>query len=127
MSKKIGYCGNHCEYCFFTECDGCKSKNLCCSYANLFADKKCPNAVCCEQKNIDGCWQCDKVNDCKKGFFSSGENDAKAYALYIRKHGTEKYTKAILALIDKGYDYPKEFKDINDVEEILKIFQDLEL
>ena len=127
MSKKIGYCGNHCEYCFFTECDGCKSKNPCCSYANLFADKKCPNAVCCEQKNIDGCWQCDKVNDCKKGFFSSGENDAKAYALYIKKYGTEKYTKVILALIDKGYDYPKEFKDINDVEEILKIFQDLEL
>lgn len=127
MSKKIGYCGNHCEYCFFTECDECKSKNPSCSYANLFADKKCPNTVCCEQKNIDGCWQCDKVKDCKKGFFSSGENDAKAYALYIKKYGTEKDTNAILALIDKGYDYPKEFKDINDVEEILKIFQDLEL
>lgn len=127
MSKKIGYCGNHCEYCFFTECDGCKSKNPCCSYANLFADKKCPNAVCCEQKNIDGCWQCDKVKDCKKGFFSSGEDDAKAYALYIKKHGTEKYIKAILALIDKGYDSPKEFKDINDIDKILKIFQDLEL
>ncbi len=40
MPKEIGYCGNHCEYCFFTECDGCKSNNPSCSYANLFDDKK---------------------------------------------------------------------------------------
>ncbi|MDE5984448.1 MAG: hypothetical protein K2H13_04255 [Eubacterium sp.] len=40
MTKDIGYCGNHCEYCFFTECDGCKSNNPSCSYANLFDDKK---------------------------------------------------------------------------------------
>lgn len=52
MSKKIGYCGNHCEYCFFTDCDGCKSNNPSCSYANLFDDKKCPNVVCCESKTI---------------------------------------------------------------------------
>ena len=122
MSKGIGYCGNHCEYCFFTDCDGCKSDNPSCSYANLFDDKKCPNVVCCESKAIYGCWQCDKVNACKIGFFSSGENDAKAYALYIKKYGTEKYTKRILALINNGYNYPREFKDINDVDKILDIF-----
>ena len=121
--KETGYCGNHCEYCFFTECSGCKSNNPCCSYANLFDDKKCPNVVCCEEKNINGCWQCKKVQDCKIGFFSSGENDAKAYALYIKKYGTEKYTKTILELINKGYNYPKEFKDINNTEKILKIFE----
>ncbi len=26
-------------------------------------------------------------------------------------------------LIDKGYDYPKEFKAINDIEKILEIFE----
>lgn len=93
--KEIGCCGNHCEYCFFTECDGCKSDNPSCSYANLFDDKKCPNAVCCESKGIDGCWQCKKVDNCKTGFFSSGENDAKAYALYTKKYGAEKYTQKL--------------------------------
>lgn len=123
MTKEIGYCGNHCKYCFFTECGGCKSSNPSCSYANLFDDKMCPNVFCYESKRIDGCWQCDKVRDCNIGFFSLGENDAKAYALYIKKCGTEQYTRTILELINKGYDYPREFKDINDVEKILEIFE----
>lgn len=123
MTKEIGYCGNHCEYCFFTECGGFKSNNPSCSYANLFDDKKCPNAVCCKSKSFGGCWQCEKVADCQTGFFSSCENDAKAYALYIRKYEPEQYTKTILDLIRKGYDYPREFKNINDVDKILKIFE----
>ncbi len=123
MPKEIGYCGNHCEYCFFADCDGCKSNSPSCSYANLFDNKKCPNVVCCESKLIKGCWQCDKLNNCKIGFFSSGENDAKAYSLYIKKYGAEKYTKRILELINNGYNYPKEFKDINDIEKILEIFE----
>lgn len=122
-NKNIGYCGNHCEYCFFEECNGCKSGNASCSYANLFDDKKCPNALCCANKDIAGCWKCDNVMECKKGFFSSGENDAKAYALYIKKHGEEKYTKRILELVKKGYNYPMEFKDINDVDKILEVFE----
>lgn len=125
MTKEISYCGNHCEYCFFTECDGCKSSNPSCSYANLFDDKMCPNVFCCKSKNIDGCWQCEKVKNCDIGFFSSGENDAKAYALYIKKYGAEKYTERILKLIRKGYNYPREFKDINDVDKILEIFENI--
>lgn len=121
--KEIGYCGNHCEYCFFTECDGCKSSNPSCSYANLFNDKKCPNVVCCQDKSIEGCWQCNKTDYCNIGFFSSGENDAKAYALYIKKHGTENYTNTVIDLINKGYDYPKEFKTINNTYKILEIFE----
>lgn len=123
MIKEIGYCGNHCEYRFFTECDGCKSNNPSCSYANLFDDKRCPNAVCCKNKSIDGCWECENLADCKIGFFSSGENDAKAYALYIKKFDAKKYTKTILNLISKGYDYPRDIKNINDVDKILDIFE----
>jgi len=121
--KNIGYCGNHCEYCFFTECKGCKSSSPSCSYANLFDNKKCPNAVCCESKNFSGCWQCNKVKDCGVGFFSSGENDAKAYTLYIKKYGAEVYTKRIKELINKGYNYPREFKNINDIDKIAEIFE----
>ncbi len=123
MNKEIGYCGNHCEYCFFTECDGCKSAAPRCSYANLFEDKKCPNTVCCESKSFEGCWQCEKVDACNKGFFSSGENDAKAYALYIKKYGANLYTQTILKLIDKGYNYPRDFKNINDIDKIYEIFE----
>lgn len=124
MSKGIGYCGNHCEYCFFTECSGCKSGNPGCSYANLFDDKECPNAVCCKKTGFDGCWQCENIDDCDIGFFSSGENDAKAYALFIKKYSTEEYTKTVLNLMHKGYNYPKAFKIVNDVDRILKIFEE---
>lgn len=123
MTKEIGYCGNHCEYCFFTECDGCKSQNPSCSYANLFDDKQCPNVTCCANKGINGCWQCDKVNHCDTGFYSSGENDAKAYALYIKKYGVERYTNTVVELIKRGYNYPREFKDVNDIDKILEIFE----
>lgn len=119
----IGYCGNHCAYCFFTECHGCRSDIPSCSYANLFADNKCPNVVCCESLKLDGCWECKHLENCQVGFFQSGENDAKAYALFMKKHGCGDYTKAVEKLIEKGYDYPKQFKKINDVQEILQIFE----
>lgn len=83
MIKGIGYCGNHCEYCFFSECSGCKSNNPICSYANLFDDKKCPNVVCCKSKSINGCWQCEKINDCNIGFFSSLDKKLNLYVEVI--------------------------------------------
>lgn len=43
--------------------------------------------------------------------------------LCIKKYSTEKYTKIILRLIRKGHNYPKEFKDLNDIEGILEIFE----
>lgn len=122
--QNIGYCGNHCKYCFFTACKGCRSENPDCSYANLFADGNCPNAVCCENLNLNGCWECKNLELCQIGFFSSGENDAKAYALFIKKYGYKAYTKTVEKLIAKGYDYPKQFKKINDVQKILKIFEE---
>ncbi len=122
-SNNLGYCGNHCTYCFFKDCKGCRSVDACDSYSNLFADKQCPNVVCCKSKNIDGCWQCDNLKECNIEFFNSGENDAKAYSLFINKYGTEKYTDAIISLMSKGYDYPKQFKGINDVHKILEIFE----
>lgn len=121
--EKIGYCGNHCTYCFFDKCPGCRSENPCCSYATLFADCKCPNVTCCKEKEIEGCWQCDNLESCSVGFFSSGENDAKAYALFIKKYGKEKYTEVIEHVNAVGYDYPKSFKKINDVDRIYKIFE----
>ena len=74
--------------------------------------------------SFDGCWQCENIDGCDTGFFSSGENDAKAYALFIKKYGTEEYTKTVLNLIHKGYNYPKAFKTINNVGKILKIFEE---
>ncbi len=121
--QNIGYCGNHCKYCFFTACNGCRSGHPDCSYANLFADEKCPNTVCCSEKGLDGCWACANVENCPSGFYASGENDAKAYALFIQKYGYKTYTQTVEKLIAKGYDYPKQFKQINDVREILNIFE----
>lgn len=122
--QNIGYCGNHCTYCFFTACKGCRNGDACYSYAVLEKNKKCPNAVCCTEKGQDGCWDCANVLHCPIGFYSSGENDAKAYALFIQKYGYQTYTKTVERLISKGYDYPKQFKQINDVQKILKLFEE---
>ncbi|MDE5984449.1 MAG: hypothetical protein K2H13_04260 [Eubacterium sp.] len=43
--------------------------------------------------------------------------------MYIKKYGAEKYTNTILELIKTGYNYPREFKDINDIDKILEIFE----
>lgn len=122
--QNIGYCGNHCTYCFFTACKGCRNEDVCYSYAALFNSKKCPNAVCCAAKGLIGCWECDNLEKCQIGFYCSGENDAKAYALFIKKYGHKTYTQTIEKLISKGYDYQKQFKEINDVQKILKIFEE---
>lgn len=73
---------------------------------------------------MNGCWECASLQNCAVGFYSSGENDAKAYALFIQKYGFQTYTRTVEKLISKGYDYPKQFKKINDVQKILKIFEE---
>ena len=106
----IAYCGFSCDHCFLSAwCGSCRTAYHVCSFATCMPDKKCPNAVCCQDKNIDGCYECEEIETCTKGFYTpenDGANAAKAQAMFIKKYGK----KAFLSVHDKlheKYDFAK--------------------
>ena len=97
----VAYCGLSCNHCFLGEwCGSCRTEYNVCSFATLYEDKRCPNVVCCNEKNIDGCYECSELEYCTKGFYTpdnDGAASAKAQAMFIRKYGK----KAFLEVHDK--------------------------
>ena len=106
----IAYCGFSCNHCFLSAwCGSCRTVYNTCSFATVSPDRRCPNAVCCQEKGIDGCYECDMLENCEKGFYSpsnDGANAAKAQSLYIRKHGKKEFLKVHDRLHEK-YDFAK--------------------
>ena len=109
------YCGFSCNHCFLGEwCGGCRSVFNCCSYGTMFEKGKCPNIECCQEKEIDGCYECDKLDECTKGFYqldNDGANACKAQAMFIRKYGKEKFFQV--------HDKLHEINDFKKTQEIL--------
>lgn len=121
---KIAYCGHHCAFCFYKDCTGCRSDNPCCSFANLFEDKKCPNVTCCTNKGFSGCYECDKLINCDYGFFSrKKEQVAKATALFIQKYGLEKYDEILSKAIKYGVKYPDQFNNLSSVQDMIILLE----
>lgn len=93
----VAYCGFSCNHCFLAEwCGSCRTEYNACSFATCSPDGKCANTVCCKEKGYDGCWECDDLENCKKGFYvpgNDGANAAKAQAFYIKKHGKKEFLK----------------------------------
>jgi len=104
----IAYCGLSCNHCFLKDwCGGCRTAYNTCSYATCSPDGICPNAACCREKDLDGCWQCDELVGCRKGFYTEGDiNAIKAMALFIRKHGKAELA-AVLVRLHQEYDFQK--------------------
>lgn len=124
----VAYCGFSCNHCFLGEwCGGCRSSFNCCSFGTLFEKEKCPNIACCQEKGIEGCYACDELENCKKGFYvekNDGANACKAQALFIKKYGTEEFL-AVQDKLHKKYEFKKiqEILD-DDVTKALKILID---
>ncbi len=121
----IGYCGHHCDYCFMGQwCGGCRSSYNCCSYATLFEDASCPNAKCVIQRNLNGCYECDDLYECKKGYYEvEKEYIAKATALFIKKYGEKAYSATLKRAIEDGVNYPKTFDETGSIENALEILE----
>ena len=106
----VAYCGFSCDHCFLGEwCGSCRTEYNTCSYALASPGRECPNAACCRAKGIDGCYDCDGLETCEKGFYipsNDGANAAKAQAMYIRKHGKKEFLRAQDRLHEK-YDFKK--------------------
>jgi len=107
----VGYCGHHCGYCFHKQwCGGCRSNYNCCSFSVLSPDGICPNVKCARQKKLNGCYLCDELLSCEKGYYGrENEYIAKATALFIKEYREKCYTLALEKAIESGEDYPKSF------------------
>ena len=106
----IAICGFSCNHCFLGQwCGGCRSVFCCCSYGTLFPGDKCPNVKCCEEKMLDGCYECPQLETCTVGFYTP-ENDGaaacKAQALFIRKYGKEAFFR-VQDKMHERYDFQK--------------------
>ena len=106
----VACCGFSCNHCFLAEwCGSCRTEYNTCSFATCAEDGICPNVKCCKENGIDGCYECEDLETCEKGFYipsNDGANAAKAQALYIRKHGKKKFLKVHDRLHEK-YDFQK--------------------
>ncbi len=93
----VAYCGLSCNHCYLGEwCGSCRTAYNTCSYATVSPDGQCPNAACCREQGIDGCWACGRLETCQKGFYTpanDGAEAAKAQAVYIRDHGKKEFLK----------------------------------
>ncbi|HEX2954384.1 MAG TPA: hypothetical protein VHR47_10425, partial [Bacillota bacterium] len=91
-----------------------------CSFATISEDKICPNVKCAKDKGLNGCYECNELTDCVKGFYSrSNEYLAKAAALFIKKHGEDYYTNALSKAIADGV----KFDESGSVEQALNILE----
>ena len=124
----VAYCGLSCSHCFLGAwCGSCRTTYNTCSFAKVSPDGRCPNALCCREKGIDGCWECDLLETCGKGFYvptNDGANAAKAQAMYIRKHGKKEFLKAQDRLHEK-YDFARTQEILGwDCKEGLRILEE---
>ena len=106
----VSYCGLSCNHCFLAEwCGACRTVYNACSFSTESPDGICPNVKCCKEKGLDGCYECDRLESCEKGFYSpsnDGANAARAQAMYIHNHGKKIFLKLHDRLHQK-YDFAK--------------------
>jgi hypothetical protein len=111
IQSSIAFCGLICRLCFLAaQCDGCKTANNRCE-RNL-SDEGCFQKSCCQQKGLDGCWQCSDLKDCTQGIYSQGEySKIKAFALCIQQDGMDAFAADVMRneaaglSVEKGRDY----------------------
>ena len=121
----IARCGLSCNHCFLMDwCGGCRSAYNTCSDACRYPGKICPNTTCCMEKGLDGCYDCDSLKECKKGFYEYDDvNAIKAMALFIRKYGKKELLKTMDQLRrEKNFDKVQEVLG-DDLEKALKILE----
>lgn len=123
----VAYCGFSCNHCFLGEwCGSCRTEYNTCSYATLYEDKRCPNMVCCKDKNIDGCYECLELESCSKGFYApdhDGAASAKAQAMFIRKYGKKAFLR-VHDQLHQRFDFAKTQELLGqDMYEGLKILE----
>ncbi len=123
----IAYCGFSCNHCFLGQwCGSCRSDYNCCSYATICEGGVCPQAACCKEKGLDGCWECPELDTCLKGYYGNEEKReyaCKAGAMLIRAHSKEAATRALERFIAA---HPEHQKYLDGCGSVKNAFKELE-
>jgi hypothetical protein len=121
----IGFCGLHCDYCLLAQwCGGCRSGYNYCSFRTSFEDNICPNVKCAEENNLNGCYECKKLEECKIGYYGkNNEFIAKATTKKKKKYGEECFSKTLRKALDAGINYPKTFDKTGSIEGVIKTLE----
>jgi len=124
LKNPVGFCGHHCNFCKHKFCGGCRSDYIGTSY-KVACNGTCPNIECAKGKKLKGCYSCDELMGCKKGYYSkTKECTAKATAIFIKKHGIKCYSKTLKKAVDNGIKYTKKFDATGSVEKALKLLEE---
>lgn len=117
----IAPCGLVCKLCHLADsCDGCKSDNNCCGLRKMA--EGCYQYNCCEQKGIDGCWDCN-IAPCDKGMFSESHDiRLRAFITYIKQNGKEKLANRLYHNVLNGiyYGHSKDYDNLGSVGAVIE-------
>jgi hypothetical protein len=114
---EIAYCGLDCPTCVHSN----KEREACagCHQGGGAAD--CYQRKCCEERGLNGCWQCDEF-PCSQGFF--GDKVWRGLCVgcceVIRKVGKDRYARLVREKMGEQVelgDY--RFKTTRDIEKTL--------
>lgn len=121
----IAYCGFSCDHCFLGQwCGGCRSGYNCCSFATISEGGVCANVSCCQEKGFDGCWECNELEKCGKGYYSNtNEYMAKASAMFIRRYGKEKYIPMMERAEANGIREAEDWNKEGNCEKVLELME----
>ena len=109
----IAFCGLYCKQCFLTQwCGSCRTIYNTCSFALYSPGGVCPNATCCKEKGLEGCYECDELYNCHKGFYALDEetNAVRVLGLFIQKYGKKEFIKVMDFMHQQ-----KKFQKVQDV------------
>ncbi|GEM_PF-281640 len=120
LSNSISYCGLVCQLCHLADrCDGCRSENNCCGSRN--SEQGCYQYNCCQEKGIEGCWQCD-IAPCDKGMFSESHDiRLRAFIKYIKENSKEKLAERLYSNMQKDifYGHGRDYDNLGSIDAVL--------
>jgi hypothetical protein len=124
LSDSIAFCGLICRLCFLSEnCYGCKTRSNNCD--RNCSVEGCYQKICCERKNLSGCWECNEIYGCEQGIYSSGNySKVKAFAICIKEDGIEIFIDNIVKNMQKGWSVEKgKDYDNKTIDKVLKMIR----
>ena len=126
--KSISYCGLICHLCHgASQCAGCKSDHNCCGAHT--SEEGCFQYNCCQEKGINGCWECE-IAPCDKGMFSHHHDIRnKTFVKVAKEEGLEKLARYVVNNQNKGimYGWNKDYDNLGSEEAVVDLLHNGEL
>jgi hypothetical protein len=111
LKRSVACCGLVCRLCFkAAQCPGYRVAGSACPGPGQ--DGPCVHRDCCQERGLEGCWQCPDLGTCQVGLFAPGLSPkVKAFATFMRDEGVDRFIAGVQAgrasglQIEKGGDY----------------------